>query len=31
MLFPGLTRPLHVFEPRYRDMVALIHRPIART
>ena len=22
MLFPQLTRPLHIFEPRYRDMVA---------
>jgi hypothetical protein len=22
MLFPGTTRPLHIFEPRYRDMVA---------
>jgi hypothetical protein len=22
MLFPGATRPLHIFEPRYRDMVA---------
>ena len=22
MLFPGVDRPLHIFEPRYRDMVA---------
>jgi len=21
VLFPGITLPLHVFEPRYRDMV----------
>ena len=22
MLFPGVSRPLHIFEPRYRAMVA---------
>ena len=22
MLFPGASRPLHIFEPRYRDMIA---------
>ena len=25
VLFPGLVLPLHVFEPRYRDLVRDLH------
>ena len=31
VLFPGVTVPLHIFEPRYREMVADVARTTARS